>query len=730
MRPHHLTILFVALLLQTLSIAQPSWTRITPLPQENHIHSLIRIPGTERMITAGSGSTVMYSDDAGDSWELVLNPAGLGNNFSCERIYFIDDSTGFIAGSNYTILKTTNLGIEWSIVHTEPSNHSLSDIYFLSHDTGFAVGENGMLLKTTDSGKTWQQVQLNTQGYFNRIVFADELSGFIITYSNTEWIKTTDGGETWASEVFPPSLLQRYIHDMIFVNDSTGFVFQNNGSSSNLKGFIFRTTDGGQTWMQVFEDFSSYDCRFAINESQHIAALCGSWQYQSKALISDDGGENWNSSFLPDGSWFAKTICFYNDLELVAAGGRGYMYASNDAGLNWQQTDTHQFRGHIRDVQFLDAQQGYALYETWDGGVAQTLLKHTSDGGTTWQDIFSPYFHQGALSFLNPQTGYILGTSLGSVLLRTTDGGLNWEEIQLAGLNLDNPRLSFFDLDNGIISGSSTVFKTSDGGMNWEDVTPAGMWVEINGIEYRSVEVVYMCGTANFSNAHVFISVDGGTSWETIETGEVGAARHLRFVGEQTVFLACFSAILKSIDGGYSWQPTNLHTGDVVDFQYIHFPTSQTGYAMCHGSAETIFKTTDGGENWYPLDIPATSGLNFAYFSDDLKGIVFGNNGLVMSTETGGVIGINDPVQLVEDWFSVGPNPFTDDIIFRFHQDIPVQGCKLQIIDMFGRVVHQLVLRAGTRQFTYSVAGLPPGIYIIRVLLSEGGSKSVKLIKH
>jgi hypothetical protein len=49
--------------------AQLPWTRISPTPQEHWINEIIRIPGTDRLMAACEGSTVMMSDDAGETWQ-------------------------------------------------------------------------------------------------------------------------------------------------------------------------------------------------------------------------------------------------------------------------------------------------------------------------------------------------------------------------------------------------------------------------------------------------------------------------------------------------------------------------------------------------------------------------------------------------------------------------------------------------------------------------------------
>jgi hypothetical protein len=39
--------------------AQSAWERVTGVPQENSLHAIAKIPGTQRLLAVGEGSTVM-----------------------------------------------------------------------------------------------------------------------------------------------------------------------------------------------------------------------------------------------------------------------------------------------------------------------------------------------------------------------------------------------------------------------------------------------------------------------------------------------------------------------------------------------------------------------------------------------------------------------------------------------------------------------------------------------
>ncbi|MBE0662086.1 MAG: hypothetical protein IH597_06425 [Bacteroidales bacterium] len=75
---HLKTIAIIIFLIAVATLhAQLPWTRISPAPQEHWINEIIRIPGTDRLMAACEGSTIMMSDDDGETWDLMMNPAGM-----------------------------------------------------------------------------------------------------------------------------------------------------------------------------------------------------------------------------------------------------------------------------------------------------------------------------------------------------------------------------------------------------------------------------------------------------------------------------------------------------------------------------------------------------------------------------------------------------------------------------------------------------------------------------
>jgi len=70
-------------------------------------------------------------------------------------IYFTDANTGYIAGENYGIFKTTNAGISWSKLEYTNNINLLNSGYFTDVNTMFFVNDNNQVIKISKAGTTW-----------------------------------------------------------------------------------------------------------------------------------------------------------------------------------------------------------------------------------------------------------------------------------------------------------------------------------------------------------------------------------------------------------------------------------------------------------------------------------------------------------------------------------------------------------------------------------------------
>jgi hypothetical protein len=176
-----------------------------------------------------------------------------------DGVDFVDRKTGWVVGTNGTILHTSN-GLTWS-PQASGTSAFLRDVDFIDGDTGWAVGNLGTILHTLDGGTTWS-VQVSGTLYDLRAVeFINADTGWAVGDDNTI-LRTLDGGATWIGAEEPGGLpYYSHLRGVAFVNTNRGTAV-GIGYTPAIDGVALHTWTGGASW----------DSR-AIPESVHLESV-------------------------------------------------------------------------------------------------------------------------------------------------------------------------------------------------------------------------------------------------------------------------------------------------------------------------------------------------------------------------------------------------------------------------------------------------------------------------
>jgi len=327
---------------------------------------------------------------------VLQNTSHLGNIGYLEEIAFPSRDTGYICSQSGAILKTTNTGFNWVVVGVF-NNTFLTDIYFINNQTGFVAGSR-KLLKTTNGGDSWDS--LNTNGMMSQfccsdVLFFNSSTGFAAAQSI---YKTTNNGQNWNEVLHYYSNFGK-ADDIQFINSQTGFCYMwyYIPMGSNYT-WVFKTTNAGLNWTDIstlvynghFDGFQMIDenLGFATGNTGQIT------------FKTTNGGVNWTNSIVKA----ASVIYFLN-------ANTGYFtgYKTTNSGINWwiQNVDI-QDRARIKDIVFIDANTGFMV-----GGINGVIFKTTDAGGgliplsvvNITKVIPNKYFlHQNYPNPFNPQT--------------------------------------------------------------------------------------------------------------------------------------------------------------------------------------------------------------------------------------------------------------------------------------------------------------------------------------
>ncbi len=703
---------------------QASWERITPRPQEHTINDIIKIPGIDKLIAVGEGSTVMISNNDGADWDIYLNPAGKDNGYNCKGVCFINENTGFINGGYETILKTSNGGISWNLVYSGNSMYNwqcINEIEFTNETTGFAIADNGQLFKSSDAGDSWELIESGVSFDLNVLEFADSENGFVFS-DGDGYLKTTDGGESWSLENLPAFISGLNFKDVYFTSSSTGIAIGSKYIQESTQGFIYKTDDGGVTWTEKFHDENGWYWPEAIdfaNEDQGMVS-CNTIMYGCINYVTFDGGDTWEETPM---FYFSIAPCrtlYYKEDKAIIAGNMGMIAYSENDGETWEFHSERTFFGEIFDAQFVNGEIGYASAIEGSGGGAMFFLYKTIDGGENWFPTASTD-SQPTFYFVNEDIGFIAVEEMSLTFYKTINGGQDWTFIELEDFEFEPLCIRFYDELNGLICGESTLLKTSDGGDTWIEINTGSS--SFTDIEYKNENEVFICG-----NSFVMKSIDGGNIWEKYTFSSNIHATDIYFRDMNTAFLLGSDTILISEDGGETWAGTSINNQYNIYYRSVNFPTQNIGFAVGHGQYETIVKTIDGGETWNTINSNSTSGLSAAYFSDENNGLVFGENGIVLKTTTGGVTGFEKTRTLSHNsWFEVYPNPFTDKISISIK--VEVHGrIVVFIYDLKGELVLNKTFMNTQKKMGMDLSALENGVYFCNIKY-EGHNISKKIIK-
>jgi len=136
--------------------------------------------------------------------------------------------------------------------------------------------------------------------------------------------------------------------------------------------------------------------------------------------------------------------------------------------------------------------------------------------------------------------------------------------------------------------------------------------------------------------AIIGLSINVNAQWNQQVSGTTNQLSGVYFLNKDTGYVAGGNTILKTENGGSSWQMSDSGNFSV---QGISFANSTNGFAVgldVSTDKSAIIKTTNGGISWTIIDFTTKPVLNDIYFVDSSNGYIVGSNGVAFKTTDGG----------------------------------------------------------------------------------------------
>ena len=621
-----LTTLLLLCLLATQSFPQWFWQNPTPHGNSNNRFDF---SSASSFTVVGNSGTIVKTTNNGISWQRQFSPRYENLN----DIDYIDSEKAIIVGANGTILRTYNGGNTWDDISTG-INTNLTAVKFLNSTDGIITGWNGLILWTTDGGDTWGQRAAVTDKRLYGISFANSTTGMVVGDGGVI-LKTVDGGQTWnqLTSGTPQSL-----YDVSYVTSSVAV-------AAGWGGTIIRTTNGGSTWnplglniyIQWGVSFTDSDNGVIVGDANSISR-------------TTDGGVNWTYPYSQNLATNFHCVKFYNSNVGVAVGEYGAIFRTTDAGETWQILTKGSLtlggnpdvlnRNDLYSVQCINSNRAVIT--------GSSEIFFTNNGGVSWNNVWMfNYPRIDDVSFTTTSIGVIIGRNQnlqGSSILKTVNGGSDWSVQHNSSSGILNS-IKLSTTTHGIAVGNAgKILRTSDGGQNWDDLSVGGSDL------YDLFLVDSLYGYAVGRYGVIIKTTNGGTDWEAVLGNNFYTLYGVAFsdanngiaVGDSIKVGVYYGLILKTTNGGTSWSRQVLDVP--LSLTDVTFANSNSwhaiGYSAIPGTTlGRIYKSEDAGGTWNEQtpDINISRIIKKISAFDANNLLIVGNGGALIKGVNGGV---------------------------------------------------------------------------------------------
>jgi len=496
--------------------------------------------------------------------------------------------------------------------------------------------------------------------------------------------RTTDGGVTWTplTDHMPTSAIGALAIDPSDENVIYAGTGEANYANHSRYGLgLYKSTDGGDTWVQLAEETFGGRCFSRIivhptNPQVLYASITRAGGFPELAAAkghpgatgplgvfrSDDGGLTWThlSNGLPDLCATDLALDPVDPNILYAAIGRIFghsangIYKSTDGGASWVKLAGGLPSANVGRISIAVApslpQRLYALITraaTSTGGNAYVLGAYRSDNaGSTWsaiavdsglQSSYGWYLSVVSVQPTNPSVVFMGGVTL----QRSTNAGSSFQTVTPP--HVDMHALAWDAAGRLVCGNDGGVNRTANLGTSWTALNEGfGVIQFYAGLSTHPVNDEYLLGGTQDNGSNIRDS--DGLEWTQVFGGDGGwtqidqASPNRLFVEYQGT-----GNLYRSTDGGlgFSWVGSGINSGDRNCFlpPYLIDPTNSSRMLY---ATHRVYRSLNGGTSWSPISGDLTNGagaIRTLAFAPSDPSVVYAatNDGNVRVSFDGGV---------------------------------------------------------------------------------------------
>ncbi len=471
------------------------------------------------------------------------------------------------------------------------------------------------------------------------------------TIRSQTWVRHLDGYSIWS-----------------IGKDFAGNIYA--GTTGSNRG-IFKSTDGGETWTNVFSTGTSNYLYIACDSLNNVYVA----NVSNGLIYSTDGGQNFTT--IPASTFGG------NNVNAVACGRNGHIFVGATNGGVWRSTDYGATFANTGAQTYTIVEIKVDKYNAniiYAGASSSTIggFFISTDGGATFGSAIGS---DRIWEILQPSPGnlYTATTNSPYPFSKSTDGGLTWTVVSYQPAAMRGATL---DLINHIyIAGNGGVYKSTDNGATFINHNFTTSSNKILTFDYK----ILVCATG---------TTTGGV-WVYADSALI------------PVELSGFSAVARDGKVELIWTTSTELNNSGFEVQRSTYNETFENLAFIPG-----FGTTTEPHSYSFIDQHVTN-RNYKY---RLKQIDFDGSFEYSKTVEVEVV-LPFKFALEQNY----PNPFNPATIIKFSTPLKT-NVQLKVYDLLGNEIAELIneeMDAGTYEFNFDASDIPAGVYFYALSTGE-----------
>lgn len=194
------------------------------------------------------------------------------------------------------------------------------------------------------------------------------------------------------------------------------------------------------------------------------------------------------------------------------------------------------------------------------------------------------------------------------------------------------------------VGDQGAVWKTEDGGQSWQP-RPVSEGISLRSASFLSDRLGWVAGVrwqtfTGLSEGVIFVTQDGGEHWAPVSEGQFPAIVAMKWFSPEEALVVCrpetpgSTGIYRTEDGGKNWQPlTGTGGANWLTAALLH---PELGVVAGRDGRLSLI----GGDQLLASRLPVLTGRSIrgVLLAADESGWLVGDGGLVLTTQTGGVV--------------------------------------------------------------------------------------------